>query len=148
MLDKLLLLSRQHKEISMSDLRNNIDLYLYRTYCSYLFPDHYPITTDIVPEKKGEQITIDEDKTFGNHYNSQSMERMYLGQGSALMKIRKLFTNIIHEFVLDENKKKFVDVPIFHTYSISNTGPGNLSVLSIKDGLSKKNAHDVYFERV
>ncbi len=148
LLDKLLLLSRRFKKISMSDLKNNLDLYLFRTYCSYLFPDHYSITTDNVPETEGEQINIDEGKISGNHYNSLSMKRIYVCHGSALLKTRKLFTEDIYEFELNDNKKEFVDVPIFHTYSISNTGNGKLIILSINYGLSKSDSQDIYSELV
>ena len=62
------------------------------------------------------------DVTRGNHYHLRRLERFLVLQGQGLLKIRKLFSNEIHDFALGGSAPAYVDIPTLHVHSITNVG--------------------------
>ena len=122
------------------DLRQPIDLRLFNTYRSYLFPEHYPVTLQVhvdprgglfeaVRSHNGGQVFLSTTKpgiTRGGHYHTRKVERFLVTAGEAVIRLRKLFTHEIVEFRVSGSTPQYVDMPTFHTHDITNVGEGEL----------------------
>lgn len=122
------------------DLRRPIDLRLFNTYRSYLFPDHYPVTLDVhvdprgglfeaVRSLNGGQVFLSTTKpgiTRGGHFHTRKVERFLVTAGEAVIRLRKLFTREVVEFRVSGSKPQYVDMPTFHTHDITNVGKSEL----------------------
>ena len=64
--------------------------------------------------------------TRGNHYHTLKMERFLVVKGKACVRVRKLFSDRVHEFFVDGEKPAYIDMPALHTHNITNTGDGEL----------------------
>ena len=64
--------------------------------------------------------------TRGNHFHTRKIERFTVIKGSALIKLRRINTDRVIEFNLEGNEPSCVDIPAWHTHSITNTGKGDL----------------------
>jgi UDP-2-acetamido-2,6-beta-L-arabino-hexul-4-ose reductase len=122
------------------DLRRPIDLRLFNTYRSYLFPGHYPVTLQVhvdprgglfeaVRSLHGGQVFLSTTKpgiTRGGHYHTRKVERFLVVSGDAVIRLRKLFTRDLVEFRVSGSKPQYVDMPTFYTHDITNVGEGEL----------------------
>lgn len=86
--------------------------------------------------------------TRGNHFHRRKVERFFVLQGKAKIKLRKLFSDDVIECDLDGNFPSFVDIPTLHTHSITNIGDDELITLFWTDEFFDPNSPDVYFEEV
>lgn len=86
--------------------------------------------------------------TRGNHFHRRKVERFFVLQGKAKIRLRKLFTDDVIECNLDGDYPSFVDIPTFHTHSITNVGDNELITLFWTDEFFDPNSPDTYFEEV
>jgi UDP-2-acetamido-2,6-beta-L-arabino-hexul-4-ose reductase len=86
--------------------------------------------------------------TRGNHFHKRKVERFFILQGKAQVKLRKLFTDDVIVYELDGAVPSFVDIPTLHTHNITNTGKGELVTLFWSDESFDPNNSDTYFEEV
>jgi UDP-2-acetamido-2,6-beta-L-arabino-hexul-4-ose reductase len=143
LLSKLTLLAKQYQGHVISDLREGISLDLFNTYRSYLFPVHYPATIKVHTDERGglfEAVkTIHGGQCFvsstrpgvtrGNHYHTRKFERFLVVQGTAKIRVRKVFETAVAEFEVRGESPQFVDIPTLHTHNITNTGDSDLITL-------------------
>ena len=86
--------------------------------------------------------------TRGNHYHTRKIERFTVIKGQAKIQLRKIGTNKIHEFYLDGKDPSYVDMPIWYTHNITNTGSDDLyTQFWINEWYDEKNP-DTFFEKV
>lgn len=64
--------------------------------------------------------------TRGNHFHTRKIERFAVIKGKALIQMRKIGTEKILEFYLDDAEPSYVDMPIWHTHNIKNIGEEEL----------------------
>ena len=64
--------------------------------------------------------------TRGNHFHTRKIERFAVIKGEATIKMRKINTKEIFEFKLSGDEPSFVDMPIWFTHNITNTGQSEL----------------------
>jgi UDP-2-acetamido-2,6-beta-L-arabino-hexul-4-ose reductase len=143
LLSKLTLLAKQYQGDVISDIRESISLDLFNTYRSYLFPVHYPVTVKVHSDERGSLFeavkTIHGGQCFisstrpgvtrGNHYHTRKFERFLVVQGTAKIRVRKVFDKAIAEFEVRGDSPQFVDMPTLHTHNITNTGDSELITL-------------------
>ena len=86
--------------------------------------------------------------TRGNHFHRRKVERFFVLQGKARIKLRKLFTDEVIAFDLDGEAPAFVDIPTLHTHSITNIGNSELITLFWSDEFFDPDNSDTYFEEV
>jgi len=143
LLSKLTLLAKQYGGQLIPDLRDGLDLDLFNTYRSYLFPQHYPVTVN--PNKDGRGDLFEAVKTFnggqcfisstrpgmtrGNHYHTRKFERFLVLQGRAKIRIRRIFQTAVAEFEVCGDCPQFVDMPTLHAHNITNIGASDLITL-------------------
>lgn len=134
---------RSYRGHLIPELRHEVDLNLFNTYRSYLYPRHYPVTLPLhgdargnlfeaVKSLNGGQCFISTTKpgvTRGNHYHTRKVERFLVLGGEAVIRIRKLFTKDTVEFKVAGSVPQYVDMPTFCTHNITNTGREDLTTL-------------------
>ncbi|MCL6260020.1 NAD-dependent epimerase/dehydratase family protein [Aquiflexum sp. TKW24L] len=64
--------------------------------------------------------------TRGNHFHTRKIERFAVIKGKALIQLRKIGTDKVFEFFLDEAEPSYVDMPIWYTHNIKNIGEEEL----------------------
>ena len=143
LLDTLQGFDRSYRGHLIPELTRELDLDLFNTYRSYLYPGHYPVTLPLHSDARGNlfeavksmhggQCFISTTKpgiTRGNHYHTRKIERFLVLSGEAVIRIRKLFTKDIVEFKVAGSVPQYVDMPAFCTHNITNTGTGDLTTL-------------------
>jgi UDP-2-acetamido-2,6-beta-L-arabino-hexul-4-ose reductase len=143
-------------------LDSALDLNLFNTYRSYLFPAHYPVTLaqrsdargalfEAVKSLHGGQCFISTSHpgvTRGNHYHSHKIERFLVLQGDALIRLRRLLSPQVHEFRVSGATPCYIDMPTFHTHDITNIDAGELVTLFWSHELYDPGRPDTYAEKV
>ncbi len=134
---------RSYRGHLIPDLKSGLDLDLFNTYRSYLYPRHYPVTLPLhsdargnlfeaVKSLQGGQCFISTTKpgvTRGNHYHTRKVERFLVLGGEAVIRIRRLLTKDTVDFKVSGAIPQYVDMPTFCTHNITNTGSGDLTTL-------------------
>jgi UDP-2-acetamido-2,6-beta-L-arabino-hexul-4-ose reductase len=142
-LKKLMDFDRCYRGNLIPLLTAGIDLDLFNTYRSFLYPRHYPVRLPLhcdvrgdlfeaVKSLNGGQCFISTTRpgvTRGHHYHAKKVERFLVLSGQAVIRIRKLFTKEVIEFKVSGSEPQYVDMPTFCTHSITNTGAGDLTTL-------------------
>ena len=138
--DRLNGIAEQYRAHVLPSLIAPLDLALFNTYRSYLFPKHYPASIvrradvrgslfEVVKTVHGGQCffsTTLPGVTRGNHYHTAKVERFLVAQGEAIIIWRRLFTSEIIVFRVSGETPAYIDMPTFHTHSITNVGRGEL----------------------
>ena len=86
--------------------------------------------------------------TRGNHFHTRKIERFAVIKGKALIQLRRIGTDEVHDFYLDGNEPAYVDMPIWYTHNIKNIGDDILyTIFWINEPFDAKDP-DTYFEIV
>lgn len=124
-------------------LDSALEVRLFNTLRSYLFPGHYPVALrlhsdargslfEVVKSDGGGQVfmsTTHPGITRGNHYHTRKIERFLVASGEAEIRLRKLFSEDVICFKVRGDAPCYVDIPTFHTHHITNTGDSELVTL-------------------
>jgi len=145
------------------ELDTNFKRNLFNTFRSYIdlndhFPFYYKLNSDergtfveTMKLNSGGQVSYSTTKpgiTRGNHFHTRKIERFAVIKGEATIKMRKINTKEIFEFKLTGNEPSFVDMPIWYTHNITNTGNSELiTVFWINEFYDEKDS-DTFFEKV
>jgi UDP-2-acetamido-2,6-beta-L-arabino-hexul-4-ose reductase len=145
------------------DLDNNFDKNLFNTFICYIdhptfFPFQYKLNTDdrgsfveTMKLNSGGQVSFSTTKpgiTRGNHYHTRKAERFAVIKGKAQIQLRRIGTDKVMTFELDGNQPSFVDMPIWHTHNITNTGTEDLYTIFWINEHYDANDPDTFFENV
>jgi len=142
-LSKLQAFDRCYRAHLVPDVKADLDLDLFNTYRSFLYPRHYPVTLQLHSDARGHlfeavkslhggQCFISTTKpgiTRGNHYHTRKFERFLVLGGDAVIRIRKLLTRDIVEFKVSGTVPQYIDMPTFCTHEITNAGQAELTTL-------------------
>ena len=146
----------------MPNLTESIDLQLFNTLRSYLFPDIYPVELKLNVDPRGSLFeavkTIHGGQAFlsttvpgitrGNHFHLRKVERFLVVGGEAEIQLRKLFDTKIHTYAVSGRRPCYIDMPTFHTHSIRNTGDGELTTLFWTNEIFDSADPDTFAEKV
>ena len=137
-LKKLMSFKRQYLEKGeFPELKTSFDLNLFNTFRSYIdLKTYYPKKHILHSDKRGffselsrsgskGQSSFSTTKpkiTRGNHFHTRKIERFSVIKGKARIQLRKYLTDEIISFELDGENPSFVDIPIWYTHNITNTG--------------------------
>ncbi len=157
-----MLLARYACQGAVPNLEAAIDLRLFNTLLSYLYPDHYPRPLELKKDVRGElfeAVKADQGgQTFvsntvpgatrGNHWHLRKIERFLVVGGRGVIRIRKLFTEEVLHFEVNDDAPVYIDIPTLHTHSITNTGNGLLQTLFWSNEIFDPANPDTYPELV
>jgi UDP-2-acetamido-2,6-beta-L-arabino-hexul-4-ose reductase len=155
-------LAQLYRRNIVPDLTNKLDLFLFNTYRSYLFPNHYPVAVDLRSDARGVLFeamkalssgqcflsTTKSGVTRGDHYHTCKFERFLVVGGEGLIRIRKIFDNQIFEFRVAGERPQYVDMPTLHTHNITNVGSSDLVTLFWSNEFFDPERPDTYIETV
>lgn len=86
--------------------------------------------------------------TRGNHFHTRKIERFTVISGEALIQLRRIGTDEVHNFYLSGDSPSFVDMPIWYTHNIKNIGDKELfTIFWINEPYNPEDP-DTYFENV
>jgi UDP-2-acetamido-2,6-beta-L-arabino-hexul-4-ose reductase len=144
-------------------LNNRFELNLFNTFRSYFDQKtHYPVFLKKHTDNRGSFIesvktetggqfsfsTTHPGITRGDHFHTRKIERFTVISGQAQIELRRIGTNEVLHFELDGNNPSFVDMPVWYTHNITNTGSEELLTLFWINEFFDPNDPDTYFEKV
>lgn len=148
---------------SIPSFYTDFDLNLFNTFRSYIEHDKFfPIThiknidergafVEIIRSYSKGQYSFSTTKpniTRGNHFHTRKIERFSVISGQAIVSLRKIGTDNIHEFKLNGETPSYIDIPIWYTHNIKNIGSDDLITLFwINEPYDQENP-DTYIENV
>ena len=136
---------------------------LFNTFLTYIqHSDFFPFRLRLNIDKRGSFVeTIKNNSggqisfsttvpgiTRGNHFHTRKAERFAVIKGKALIELRRIGTSEVLSFQLDGEKPSFVDMPIWHTHNIKNTGNEDLYTIFWINECYNTDDPDTYFEIV
>ncbi len=162
MAQRLEMLASQYGDHVIPDLRDPVDLDLFNTYRSYLYPQHFPQYVERHTDERGwlaETVRgINGGQTFvsetnpghtrGNHFHRHKFERFFVVAGKAEISIRRIGYSGVETFVVSGDKPCYIDMPTLHTHSITNVGSGPLLTQFWANEIFDPRNPDTYFEPV
>ncbi|MEN8120220.1 MAG: NAD-dependent epimerase/dehydratase family protein [Bacteroidota bacterium] len=144
------------------DLSNNFEKDLFNTFRTYVKNDHYPFQYTKHTDNRGAFVEIARTNsagqfsfsttvpgiTRGNHFHTRKAERFAVIKGKARIQLRHIGTDKVINYDLDGENPAFVDMPIWTTHNIINTGDEELVTLFWINEPFDSNDPDTYFEIV
>lgn len=144
-------------------IRNRFELNLFNTFRSYInYEEHFPVLlkkhaddrgvfVETVKEMTGGQFSFSTTLpgiTRGNHFHTRKIERFAVIKGKAVIELRRIGTDKIIHFELDGENPSFVDMPVWYSHNITNTGSEELVTLFWINEFFDPADPDTYFEKV
>lgn len=144
-------------------LKDKFSMDLFNTFRSYIplksyFPRYLKQNTDnrgtfveLVKLEQGGQVsfsTTHEGITRGNHFHTRKIERFAVIKGKALIQLRKYNDDEVLNFELDGDEPSYVDMPVWYTHNIKNTGKEDLYTIFWINEFFDPQDPDTYFETV
>ena len=144
-------------------INSTFELNLFNTYRCYMdienyFPVKFTQHTDprgafveVIRLNMGGQVSFSTTVpgiTRGNHFHTRKIERFAVIKGKALIQLRQIGTDKVLNFELDGTEPAYVDMPVWYTHNIKNTGDEELyTIFWINEFFNPEDA-DTYFENV
>lgn len=145
------------------ELKERFEVNLFNTFRCYMdIKSHYPVKliqnsddrgnfVETIKTQLGGQISFSTTKpgiTRGNHFHTRKIERFTVIKGKARIQLRRIGTDEILNFDLDGNEPSYVDMPIWYTHNITNTGNEDLYTIFWINEFFNPDDPDTYFETV
>ena len=138
---------------------NELELDLFNTLRSFLFPSHYPIRPKVNADPRGRLweiarghgtagqsfvSTTSPGQARGNHYHLRKIERFAVVQGKARIGLRRLGYDDVIYFDVSGDDPCFVDMPTMWVHNIVNAGDEDLLTVFWSDQLLDPDNPDQY----
>jgi UDP-2-acetamido-2,6-beta-L-arabino-hexul-4-ose reductase len=151
------------EEHSFPELNSVFELNLFNTFRSYIDLSSYnPVPLKKNSDQRGTFIETTRTSlggqfsysttlpgvTRGNHYHTRKIERFIVIKGKAVIELRRIGTTDILRFELDGEKPSYVDMPVWYTHNITNTGADELITLFWINEFFNPDDADTFFEKV
>lgn len=145
------------------DLPTSFQLNLFNTYRSFIdyknyFPRLYTEHSDargsfveLIRLQQGGQVSFSTtvpNITRGNHYHTRKIERFSVIKGKARIEMRKIDNNEVLTFDISGDKPAYVDMPIWYTHNIKNTGNEELYTIFWINEFYNPTDSDTFFVEV
>ena len=118
------------------DVSDPFDLALFNSFRTGAFPDRYPFPLKVNEDHRGKLFesakggnashtflsTTHPGKVRGDHFHYDLIERFLVVKGDAILRIRKVLTDEVHEFRVSGDEPVAIDQIPLHTHNIENIG--------------------------
>jgi len=142
-------------------LCNRFDVNLFNTFRSFA-NDIIPIYPELHTDQRGTFVEVMKEMTGGqtsfsttvpgitrgNHYHLRKIERFCVVKGEAIIQMRRVGTDVVHEYHVSGTKPAYIDMPIYYTHNIKNVGNEELLTLFWINEFFDANDPDTYYEEV
>ncbi|MBM3405017.1 MAG: NAD-dependent epimerase/dehydratase family protein [Bacteroidetes bacterium] len=148
---------------TIPELQSLFDIHLFNTFRSCLdYETNFPVKLKVNSDPRGDYIeavrtltggqysysTTHPGITRGNHFHIHKIERFIVLRGHASIKLRKIGTNDVIALKLSGTEPAFVDIPVWYTHNITNTGNEDLYTMFWSNQLFDPGNPDTFFENV
>jgi UDP-2-acetamido-2,6-beta-L-arabino-hexul-4-ose reductase len=145
------------------EIKTTFEKHLFNTFRSFIdLKNHYPVKftqntdprgtfVEVVRLSTGGQVSFSTTVpgvTRGNHFHTRKIERFAVIKGNALIQLRKIGSNEVVNFNLNGDNPAYVDMPVWYTHNIKNTGSDELLTIFWINEFYDPNDPDTYFEQV
>jgi UDP-2-acetamido-2,6-beta-L-arabino-hexul-4-ose reductase len=142
---------------------NRFEVNLFNTFRSYInLKDHYPVKyiqnrdtrgtfVEIIRLSTGGQVNFSTTKpgiVRGNHFHTRKIERFSVIKGEALIQLRRIGSDEVMELRLSGAEPAYVDMPVWYTHSITNTGSEDLYTIFWVNEFYDSEDPDTFYEKV
>ncbi|NBC28062.1 MAG: NAD-dependent epimerase/dehydratase family protein [Bacteroidetes bacterium] len=125
-------------------MRNSFDIQLFNTFRSYInHEEHFPVNLELHEDERGRfaetvhlktggQVSFSTTApgvTRGNHFHTRKIERFAVIRGQARIEMRRVDSNEVLSFELSGESPGYVDMPVWYTHNITNSGDDDLYTL-------------------
>ncbi len=146
----------------MPDLSNRFDASLYATLESYnelsdhcwspqVHADDRGRLCEVLKLANGGQVFFSTTKpgvTRGDHFHTRKIEWFCVMQGEAAIRLRRVGTDDVHEFLVSGESPRFVSIPVWHAHQIQNVGTSDLLTVFWSNEIFDESNADTYSEKV
>ena len=137
LLARLKLIAGEYHNGQIPDISTPLARSLFNTYRAYRFPEHAEFVLERKADNRGSLFEIIRthggvgQSSFsttvpgisrGEHFHRRKVERFTVLSGQARISLRKMFTNEIIHFDVDEQSPTAIDMPTLWAHKITNTG--------------------------
>ena len=144
------------------EVNEPLDLRLFNTFRSYLFPGHYPVflrlfyddrgaSFEALKTEHGGQAFLSKTRpggSRGDHFHFKKVERFLVVKGDAEIRLRRCFHDRVTTFHVSGEKPCFIDIPTLHAYNIGNVGKDELLTFFWSNEICNSEYPDTYPEQV
>lgn len=149
-------------DLSIPNMSDPLTKKLYSTYLSYL-PENqfnYPLKmnidnrgsfTEIFKTIDRGQVSVNISKpgiTKGNHWHQSKNEKFLVVSGKGVIRFRKIDSDKIIEYYVDDQKMEVVEIPVGYTHNIENLGSNDLVTIMWVNERFDPNKPDTYYLEV
>ncbi len=145
------------------DLSDRFDRNLFNTFVCYIdHASYFPFSLKLNSDQRGSfvetvklysggQVSFSTTRpgvTRGNHFHTRKAERFAVIRGKARISLRRIGTDKVLTFDLDGSTPAYVDMPVWYTHNITNTGDDDLyTIFWINEHYDPADP-DTFFEEV
>ena len=145
------------------ELHSIFEINLFNTFRCYIdIKNHFPVKysqhadhrgafVEVIRLNVGGQVSFSTTVpgiTRGNHFHTRKIERFAVIKGKALIQLRQIGTDKILNFELNGNEPAYVDMPVWFTHNIKNTGEEELYTIFWINEFYNHEDPDTFFEKV
>lgn len=144
------------------ETKTELERDLYNTFITYMdktdWQRNLKLNTDqrgsfveVFKLEKGGQVSFSTTKpgiTRGNHYHIRKNEKFCVVSGNASIKLRRIGTDKVIEYNVSGQQPAWIEMPIYHTHNITNTGSTELLTLFWINEHFDPDDPDTYYEEV
>jgi UDP-2-acetamido-2,6-beta-L-arabino-hexul-4-ose reductase len=145
------------------ELHDTFERDLFNTFRCYMdLAGYYPVKlvkntddrgsfVETLKTQLGGQVSFSTTKpgiTRGNHFHTRKIERFAVIKGKARIQLRRIGTTEVLNFDLDGNEPSYVDMPVWYTHNITNTGDEDLYTIFWINEFFDPTDPDTYYEKV
>lgn len=150
------------EQLHVPDLSDRLNFALHATYTSFLDETDLARNVQLRTDERGWLFELTKSPTFGqvfvsttkpgvtrgNHYHDSKIERFCLVKGKGLIRFRKLESDHVIEYPVDDTEIKTVDILPGYTHSIENIGDSDMIVLFWANEIFDPASPDTHFVKV
>ena len=150
------------KNLSVPNMSNTFEKFLYSTYLTYLPEDRFSYQLKMNKDERGSfteiirsldrgQCSVNVSKvgiTKGNHWHQTKTEKFLVVSGKASIRFRKIGSDEVLEYIISSDTLEVVDIPPGYTHVITNIGDEDLVTFMWANEPFDPTRPDTYYEQV
>ena len=113
--------------------------------------DERGLFSELVHTKDSGQFSVSTSKpgiVRGNHYHHTKVEKFIVIKGQAIISMRKVGEEKVHEFKVSGDEIQIVTIPVGYTHNIKNIGTDEMILLIWCNEIFDNNNPDTFYEEV